>query len=217
MSPFIMKLCSGIAFDSFALCRGDEFEAVQAEFAHEVVPVAAVLADVLAQEPRGHLEHRVRALGRALQQRLGLAARYAGAHELAQRRVIGPAHGVAAGEVLRRVQAQADDGYARRLEYGQNARADAHGVLHRVLCVFSSPPEVTERRVAHYDRRVDTDAVRLQGRYAPGGLDVGLVVRAGQAGHHLQYEPEARGLDRAGGRHNVLRRVAAAREGQDAL
>lgn len=87
--------------------------------------------------------------GVPLEQRLGLAARYAGAHELSQRRVIGPAHGVAAGEVLRRVQAQADDGYARRLEYGQNARATRTGVLHRVLCVFSSPPEVAERRVAH--------------------------------------------------------------------
>ena len=78
-------------------------------------------------------------------------------------------------------------------------------------------PQVAERGVAHDDRGIHAHAVRSEGGYAPGALYVRLVVRAGQARHHLQDEPEARGLHGPRGILHILRRMAPAREGQDAL
>ena len=136
------------------------------------------------------------------------------AHQLSECRVIRTAGSVAAGEVVRRVQAEADDRYARRFKQRYELRADADRVLDSVFPVLPRSPHVVKRGIADDDRRVNAHAVRFEGNYFPRRLNVLLCCVPGKSRHHLEDEPEARSLDELRCVLHILRRVPARRAAQ---
>ncbi len=80
---------------------------------------------------RRNAENDVRSRFDAGEKCLGLIAPKSCTHQLAERGVIRPADGGAAGELVRRVQPQTDDRDPGILKYGQNTRAYAHGACQR--------------------------------------------------------------------------------------
>ena len=120
----------------------------------------------------------------------------------------------AAGQLVRRVQAETDYRYPRRFKKRYDRRAVFHRVGHRVLLILPRLPQIVKRRIAHYDGRVYAHAVRMQGDYLLRRVHRALHAVAGESGHHLEYQPEARGLYLLRRADDILRRVSAAGQQQ---
>ena len=123
--------------------------------------------------------------------------------------MIRSADGGAAGELVRGVQPQTDDRDPGILKYGQNTRAYAHGILHGMLPVLPRLPEVTERRIAENDRRINAHAIRVKRGDRACRLDIARIVAAGKAGHHLQNQRETGVLHELCRLHGILAHMPA--------
>ena len=94
-------------------------------------------------------------------------------------------------------------------EAEQDARADAHGVLHSMCPVLPCLPEIIERRVTEDDRRVNAHAVRAKRGNGARCFDIPRVIAAGKSCHHLQNEREARIFHKLSRLYGILARMTA--------
>ena len=113
-------------------------------------------------------------------------AQDAAADQLAQRRVIGSRQGRPSGELVCRVQAQADYRDPRRVKQRQEPCTDTDRILHRVLPVFTAAPEPLQFRPPDDHGGVNPHRVGFQGNELPGGVHGAVVIVPGKPGHHLQ-------------------------------
>ena len=78
-----------------------------------------------------------------------------------------------------------------------------------MLPVLPRLPEVTERRIAENDRRINAHAVRVKRGDRACRLDIARIVAAGKAGHHLQNQREAAVLHELYRLHGILAHMPA--------
>ena len=122
-------------------------------------------------------------------------AQDAAADQFAQRRVIGPGQRRASGELVRRVQAEADHRDSRRFKQRQKQGADADRVFHGMFPVIAAAP--TEFQFGPTDdyRGINPHRVGLQGNQLPGGVHRAAIIIPRKSGHHLQHQREAGLMD----------------------
>ena len=117
--------------------------------------------------------------------------------------------GLAAGQLLRRIQTQPYHRNPRRLEYRQNIRADAYRVRDRMLTITPLTPQLIQRRITDNDRRINANRIRRECRDTPRRFYVLVVGRPRKPGHHLQHKPQSRRTDKRR-RTNAIRRAVTA-------
>ena len=108
--------------------------------------------------------------------------------------MVGPAHRLPAGEGLRGVQPQAQDGDARPAEQGRDGRAGLHRVGHGMGPVSPGPPRLFQGRAPEDHRGIDAHPLGPQGGDGLSRAQVAFRVCAGQSGHHLQNEVHPRSM-----------------------